>query len=61
MPLKSSGISVYKVAPGGTFNVTTWQGAGGTAYDLQVEDGVVRSTSKDLTPYGLSQTTSKAK
>jgi cyanophycinase len=61
VPLKSSGISVYKVAPGATFDVTSWQGAGGTAYDLQVEDGAVRSTSKDLTPYGSALTTSKAK
>jgi cyanophycinase len=61
MPLKASGISVYKVPPGATFNVATWQGTGGTAYDLQAEEGSVRSTDKDVPPYGLGQTTSKAK
>jgi cyanophycinase-like exopeptidase len=61
MPLKSSGVSMYKVAPGGTFNVSSWEGAGGTAYDLQIEEGTVRPTDKDLTPYGPSQRTSDTK
>ena len=60
MPLKSSGITVYKVAPGGTFNVGSWEGAGGTAFDLQVDEGAVRSTAKDESPYGSSLQTSKA-
>lgn len=61
MPLKSSGISVYKVSPGATFNVANWEGSGGTAYDLEVENGTVRATGKDVSPYGADQNTSKAK
>jgi cyanophycinase len=61
MPLKSSDISVYKVSPGATFNVTNWEGTGGTAYSLQVADGVIQATSEDGSPYGSSLPTSKAK
>jgi cyanophycinase-like exopeptidase len=43
-PLTYHGISVYKIGPGATFNLSTWSGSGGISYRLDVEDGVVRST-----------------
>src|SRR4051812_27555299 len=43
-PLTFRGISVYRVPPGGSFDVRTWTGQGGTAYELNVETGTVAST-----------------
>jgi cyanophycinase len=43
-PLTYRGISLYKVVPGATFNITTWSGSGGIAYRLDVERGVIHST-----------------
>ena len=43
-PLTFRGISVYRVAPGGSFDLRNWTGRGGTAYQLNVEAGVIRST-----------------
>lgn len=43
-PLTFHGISVYRFPKGGTFDLRTWTGQGGTAYDLHVERGVIRST-----------------
>jgi hypothetical protein len=37
-------ISVYRVSGAATFNFGTWTGSGGTAYTLNVDDGVVTST-----------------
>src|SRR3954471_23865973 len=43
-PLPFRGISVYRVPPGGSFDVRTWTGQGGTTYELNVETGTVAST-----------------
>jgi cyanophycinase len=43
-PLKYQAIEVYKVPPGGSFDVVKWQGSGGTAYQLNVDTGRVSST-----------------
>ena len=43
-PLTYLNIGVYKVPQGGTFNFSTWTGAGGVAYTLNVNNGVVTST-----------------
>jgi cyanophycinase-like exopeptidase len=45
MPLTMGGFKTYRVPPGGSFNLKTWSGAGGTAYVLSVEAGVVSSSS----------------
>jgi cyanophycinase len=45
-PLTFTGISVYHVPPGGGFNVSVWSGTGGSSYTLNVESGVIRSTSQ---------------
>jgi cyanophycinase len=60
-PLKYRDISVYRVSPGTTFNITDWKGSGGTAYSLQVNDNVVRSSFENGSPYGSSQQPAKAK
>ena len=44
-PLTMGGFKTYRVPPGGTFNLKTWSGAGGTAYILSVDAGVVSSSS----------------
>jgi cyanophycinase len=44
VPLSFRGISVYRVPPGGGFDLRTWTSQGGTAYELNVEAGVIRST-----------------
>jgi cyanophycinase len=43
-PLSIDGVEVYRVAAGGTFNIKTWSGTGGTAYTLSVKDGVLSSS-----------------
>jgi len=44
-PLTFMGIDVYHAPTGGKFNLVTWTGTGGSAYTLNVEDGVIHSTS----------------
>lgn len=43
-PTTMSGFKTYRVPPGGSFNVKTWSGTGGTAYILSVTAGVVSSS-----------------
>jgi len=43
-PLTFRGISVYRVPAGGRFDLTAWNGDGGTAYSLSVERGKIEST-----------------
>jgi len=43
-PLSFRGISVYRVPPGGSFDLRTWTSQGGTPYELNVEAGAIRST-----------------
>jgi len=44
LPLAFRGISVYRVKAGGHFDLTSWNGEGGTAYSLSVERGKIQST-----------------
>jgi cyanophycinase len=60
-PLEYNAISVYRATHGSTFNIASWKGSGGTAYDLNVSDGIVRSTDESGSPYGSSLPTSKTK
>jgi cyanophycinase len=39
-PLTYRGISVYKAPSGATFDLSTWSGQGGSAYELNVLEGV---------------------
>jgi cyanophycinase len=43
-PLTFLDISVYRVTETSTFNLTTWQGSGGTAYTLSAVEGLLESS-----------------
>lgn len=43
-PLTFQNISVYRVAAGGHFDLTSWTGDGGSSYTLSVEQGKIEST-----------------
>jgi hypothetical protein len=47
-PLSMQDVSVYRVAPGGTFDLKNWTGTGGLAYSFSVEDGVLRSSRGEI-------------
>jgi cyanophycinase len=49
-PLTFSGVSVVKVEGGKAFSLSSWKGAG-DAYELNVAQGVVSSSSPDHKPY----------
>jgi cyanophycinase-like exopeptidase len=43
-PLTTAPISVYRLGPGGRFDLASWQSTGGIAYELHVERGLLRSS-----------------
>ena len=43
-PLTYQNISVYRITTGGTFNVVSWSGTGGTTYSVSANAGVLSST-----------------
>ncbi len=43
-PLTFGPLAVYRVKPGGSFDLKKWSGTGGTAYELSVKGGAVGST-----------------
>jgi cyanophycinase len=43
-PLTYQNIAVYRIKAGGTFNLSTWNGTGGTAYTVSANAGVLSST-----------------
>jgi cyanophycinase-like exopeptidase len=43
-PLLTPAIDVYRIAPGGHFDLAAWRGEGGIAYELQAGGGVLRSS-----------------
>ena len=43
-PLTYQNIAVYRIVKGGTFNVVSWTGSGGTAYAVSANAGVLSST-----------------
>lgn len=46
-PVTYTGIPVYRIGFGGSFNVATWSGSGGTAYTVSASNGVLSSTQKN--------------
>jgi cyanophycinase len=50
-PLTYKGIEVYKAPPGATFDLVKWVGNGGSAYRLDVVDGVITSSQSGGSPY----------
>jgi cyanophycinase len=47
-PLTYRNISVYRIGPGGTFDVDTWSGTGGISYTLSADVGVLTSSRGDI-------------
>jgi cyanophycinase-like exopeptidase len=43
-PLRIRDVAVYRLAPGGEFDLTSWNGRGGIGYTLSASDGVLRSS-----------------
>ena len=43
-PLTFSQVDVYRLGPGGRFDLAAWQGEGGLAYQFSVDSGVLRSS-----------------
>ena len=43
-PLVFRDVAVYRLAPGGSFDLDDWRGTGGLAYRLSAEHGVLRSS-----------------
>lgn len=50
-PLTYTGVSVYRISAGATFNLETWTGNGGTSYTLSAIDGVLYSDQPDGSIY----------
>jgi cyanophycinase-like exopeptidase len=47
-PLTYRDVPVYRIGPGGTFDLRAWQGTGGIAYTLTAEDGVLTSSRGEI-------------
>jgi cyanophycinase len=47
-PLTYRDIAVYRIGPGGAFDLDTWHGTGGIAYTLSAEDGVLTSSRGEI-------------
>jgi len=47
-PLTYRNVAVYRIAPGGTFDLGRWRGNGGIAYTLSAEAGVLLSSRGDI-------------
>lgn len=47
-PLTFRDVQVYRVGPGGAFNLHKWDGSGGIAYTLTAESGVLRSSRGEI-------------
>src|SRR5262245_19999673 len=47
-PLTYRNIAVYRIGPGGKFDLDRWRGSGGIAYTLSAEAGVLSSSRGDI-------------
>jgi cyanophycinase-like exopeptidase len=47
-PLTYRNISVYRIAPGGSFDLNAWKGKQGISYTLSAENGVLVSSRGDI-------------
>ena len=48
VPLTYQNVSVYRVGPGGTFDLDSWSGSGGLAYSLSADAGVLSSSNGSI-------------
>lgn len=47
-PLTFHNVSIYRIGPGGRFDIDRWTGRDGLAYTLSVEEGMLSSTGDDV-------------
>jgi cyanophycinase-like exopeptidase len=47
-PLTFRNVSIYRIGPGGTFDLDRWRGTGGIAYTLSAEAGALVSSRGDI-------------
>jgi cyanophycinase len=47
-PLTYRGVAVYRLGPGGRFDLGRWEGTGGVAYTLSAEAGVLTSSRGEI-------------
>jgi hypothetical protein len=47
-PLTTGAIAVYRIGPGGHFDLAAWQGTGGISYELRVTEGVLQSSRGEI-------------
>ncbi|HET6899838.1 MAG TPA: cyanophycinase [Vicinamibacteria bacterium] len=47
-PLTYRNVAVYRIGPGGTFDLDTWTGTGGISYTLSAEAGVLSSSRGEI-------------
>src|SRR5690606_41027709 len=47
-PLTFHNVSIYRIGPGGTFDIDSWTGRDGLAFTLSVEEGVLSSTRDEV-------------
>jgi cyanophycinase len=48
VPLTYRNISVYRIGPGGTFDLDRWRGTRGISYTLSAENGVLTSSNGEI-------------
>jgi cyanophycinase len=48
VPLTFRDLQVYRIGPGGTFDLDDWQGSGGIAYTITAETGVLSSSRGEI-------------
>jgi cyanophycinase-like exopeptidase len=47
-PLTMRNVEVYRLGPGGSFDLESWSGTGGISYMLQAEEGVLASSRGEI-------------
>lgn len=48
VPLTLRNVEIYRIGPGGAFDLATWTGTGGIAYSLDVKEGVLSSSRGEI-------------
>jgi cyanophycinase len=48
VPLTYRNVTVYRISPGGTFDLDTWTGTGGISYTLSAEAGALSSSNGSI-------------
>ena len=47
-PLTLRNVDVYRIKPGGRFDLAAWKGQGGIAYTLSAENGALKSSRGEI-------------